>query len=168
MRASNFGSGDPDGIRVAQTGRAGRSDASGKEASPIGCVIPPERILLVDDSPAFLEAVALWLSTVDGIEVVGHASSGREALERVDELEPDLVLMDLVMPEMGGLETMRCLAARPRRPRVILMTIHDDDEYRAAAEAAGVDGFLSKAELAATLPPLIRSFLQPSSAANVG
>ena len=163
MRASNSGSDVRDGTRDEQTGRAGHSDPSGKADSRIGSVIAPARILLVDDSPYFLWVVASWLSTIDEIEVVGHASSGREALEQVDELGPDLVLMDLVMPEMGGLEAMRRLAARPRRPRVILISVHDDEEYRAAADAAGADGFVCKSELKEKLLPLLRSLLiQPT------
>jgi DNA-binding NarL/FixJ family response regulator len=117
------------------------------------------RTLLVDDSPDFLRAITSLLSAVEGIEIVGVASTGREALQRVAELEPDLVLMDLIMPEMDGLEATRRLVARPRPPRVILMTAHDDEEYRAAAGAAGADGFLFKSESGAILLPLIRSLL---------
>lgn len=67
------------------------------------------RILLVDDSLDFLEAVATLMADWPGIELIGCASSGSEALERVPELRPDLVLVDLMMPDMNGLETLRRL-----------------------------------------------------------
>ena len=117
------------------------------------------RILVVDDSPIFLTATATLLARVAGIEVVGTARSGREALQRVPELEPDLVLMDLEMPEMNGLEAARHLAARPHRPRVVTMTAHEDEEYRAAAFEASVDGFLFKSNLAVQLVPLIHALV---------
>jgi two-component system NarL family response regulator len=117
------------------------------------------RILVVDDSPIFLAATAALLDRASGIEVVGTARSGREAIERVPELEPDLVLMDLEMPEMSGLEAARHLAERPHRPRVVTMTAHEDEEYRAAALAAPVDGFVFKSDLGLQLVPLIHALL---------
>jgi DNA-binding NarL/FixJ family response regulator len=127
--------------------------------TPMGGTMRLRRILVVDDSPIFLEAVASLLSAAEGMEVVGTASSGREALERVPELEPDLVLMDLAMPDINGLEAARRLAILPRRPRVIIMTTHKERAYRAAALSAGADGFLHKPDLEAQLLPLIRTLL---------
>jgi len=121
--------------------------------------MPLCRILLVDDSPIFLASVVSLLAEVEGIEVVGTAMSGREALERVAVLEPDLVLMDLRMPEMNGLEAARHLAVLPRRPRVVIMTVHGDKAYRTAALKAGADSFLRKVELEDRLLPLIRTLL---------
>jgi two-component system response regulator AlgR len=121
------------------------------------------RILVVDDNPTFLAAVVSLLPTIEGIEVVGTAGSGREALERMAVLEPDLVLMDLAMPGMNGLEAARHLAALPRRPRVVLMTAHEDKAYRVAALKAGADGFLHKSELEDQLMPLIRTLLAECS-----
>lgn len=115
----------------------------------------PYQVLLVDDSPAFLAAAGALLADCPGVAVAGTASSGREALERARELEPDLVLMDLRMPGMGGLEATRRLGPRPP---VVLMTAYDDEEeYRAAAKAAGAVALLLKFELAPKLPPLIRA-----------
>jgi DNA-binding NarL/FixJ family response regulator len=115
--------------------------------------------LVVEDSPVFLAAVVSLLAAAEGVEVVGTAGSGREALERVPALEPDLVLMDLALPEMHGLEAARHLALRPGRPRVVLMTAHAEKAYRAAALKAGADGFLRKSELEGQLLPLIRALL---------
>ncbi len=83
------------------------------------------RILLVDDSPTFLAAAEGLLAFAEWVKVVGRVSSGREALEQADRLKPDLILMDLSMPEMDGLAATRRLASRPGTPPVILMTVHD-------------------------------------------
>jgi DNA-binding NarL/FixJ family response regulator len=117
------------------------------------------RILLVDNSPTLLRAVEALLTASAGIHVIGSARSGYEALERVREMEPDLVLMDLAMPGMDGLEATRRLAVLPRPPRVIIMTAHVDQEYRQAAAEVGADGFLVKADLGTHLLPLIGALL---------
>ncbi len=117
------------------------------------------RILVVDDNPTFLAAVVSLLPATEGIEIVGTADSGRAALERTAVLEPDLVLMDLAMPGMNGLQAVRHIAVLSRRPRVVLMTAHEDKAYRVAALKAGADGFLHKSELDDQLLPLIRTLL---------
>jgi DNA-binding NarL/FixJ family response regulator len=117
------------------------------------------RILVVDDSEIFLRAVEAILTSSTEIELVGSAHSGMEALERVGQLEPNLVLVDFAMPAMDGLEVTRRLATRPSRPCVIIMTAHDEDEYRQAAIQAGADGFLHKSDLNDQLLPLIRTLL---------
>ncbi len=117
------------------------------------------RILIVDDNPTFLAAVMSLLPPTEGIEVVGTAGSGREALERMAVLKPDLMLMDLAMPEMNGLEAARHLALLPLRPQIVLMTAHEDKAYRVAALKAGADGFLHKSDLEDQLLPLIETLL---------
>jgi CheY-like chemotaxis protein len=139
---------------------AGPEDLATSSASlTAGMTMSPYRILVVDDNPFLLEAVESLLATSDGIEVVATVSSGHEALARTPILEPDLVLMDLSMPGMDGTEATRLLASMPRPPRVVIMTAHDDDAYRAAAEKAGADGFLYKSDLATSLLPLVRALL---------
>jgi two-component system response regulator NreC len=117
--------------------------------------VVPRRVLLVDDNAEFLDCAVNFLNGEPAVEVVGRASSGRGALEQVPLLQPDLVLMDLTMPEMNGLEATRRLKAGPDGPRVILLTLHDIPEYRAAAEEARADGFVAKSELGIQLLPLI-------------
>jgi DNA-binding NarL/FixJ family response regulator len=121
--------------------------------------VRPCRVLIVDDSPFFLEAARCLVTSFPEIVVVGAATSGREALEQAVFLQPDLVLTDLAMPDVDGLEVVRQLARRPRRPRVILMTAYDDPEYRAAAERAGACAFVTKSDLAARLLPLIHALI---------
>jgi DNA-binding NarL/FixJ family response regulator len=117
----------------------------------------PLRILLVDDSVQFLDVVARTLATVPAIEIVGRALSGRDALEQVTQLQPDLVLMDVAMPNMNGLEATRRIKTQADAPHVVILTLHDTPEYRAAAEAVGADNFVSKAEFNAQMLPLIRT-----------
>ncbi len=113
------------------------------------------RVLLVDDSPRFLEALGRFLSFETSVAVVGQALSGLEALEQAMRLGPDLVLLDWAMPHMSGLETARRLKALPNAPYVVMVTLYDSPEFRAAARAAGAEELLSKTDLATHLLPLI-------------
>jgi DNA-binding NarL/FixJ family response regulator len=120
------------------------------------------RTLLVDDNPEFLGAAARFLATDPEIEVVGQALSAQKAIEEVTRLQPDLVLMDVAMPEMNGLVATRHIKERPNPPRVIVLTLHDNDEYRAQARAAGADGYVSKSEFGTQLLPLIHTLYTSS------
>lgn len=113
------------------------------------------RTLLVDDSREFLESVKQFLAGHRRFEIVGEARSGGEALALVDALRPDLALIDLRMPGLNGLEATRCLKARPGAPCIIITTLYDNPEYRAAALAACADGFIAKSELGAQLLTLV-------------
>lgn len=115
----------------------------------------PVRILLVDDSPEFLESAARFLSADSQVEVVGCALSGREALEQVALLQPDLVLMDLALPDMHGLEATRHIKVQAGAPHVVILTLYDNPEYRTAAKAVGADGFVAKSEFGTQLLPLL-------------
>lgn len=120
------------------------------------------RTLLVDDSRQFLRAAEHFLAGVPGVEVVGRASSGRGAVTLTQRLHPDLVLIDLAMPRMNGLDATRLLKAMPACPRVILLTMHDNPEYQAAAAAAGADGLVLKQEFATHLPALLQALSNQS------
>jgi DNA-binding NarL/FixJ family response regulator len=104
----------------------------------------PVRLLVVDDDPLVRSALVLMLGGQPDLVVVGEAGDGREALRRVDELHPTVVLMDIRMPRMSGLEATRALHARPDPPHVIVLTTFDADEHVLGALAAGADGFLLK------------------------
>jgi len=124
---------------------------------------PAIRVLLVDDNPKFLQMTAGFLAIFAGFQVVGAADSGREALAQIEQLRPDLVLLDIAMPGLDGLEVTRRLKKQPAPPRVIILTMHDDLEYQRAAQAAGADGYVVKAEMGVQLLPLIRSLFTPST-----
>ena len=117
----------------------------------------PIRILLVDDSPEFLETATRFLSADARIEIAGRALSGADAIEQVARVHPDLVLMDWGMPGMSGLEATHRIKAGPGAPGVVIVTLHDDIEYRGAAQAAGADGYVTKSEFGQALFPLIHA-----------
>ena len=102
------------------------------------------RVLVVDDDPLVRSALALMLGGEEDIEVVGEAVDGHDGIAQASDLRPDVVLMDIRMPRLDGLEATRQLHARPTPPRVIVLTTFDTDEYVVSALAAGADGFLLK------------------------
>ncbi len=120
----------------------------------------PIRVLLVDDSPEFLDATTRFLVSDSWLEIIGQTLSGQEALERMHSLKPDLVLMDLAMPKMNGLETTRRMKALPDSPRVIILTLYDNTEYRLASEEVHADGFIAKSDLGAQLLMMIHTLFE--------
>ena len=102
------------------------------------------RVLIVDDDPLVRSALALMLGGQADLEVVGEAGDGREGVDLARRLAPDVVLMDIRMPRLNGLDATRELHARPEPPRVIVLTTFDADEHVFGALAAGADGFLLK------------------------
>jgi DNA-binding NarL/FixJ family response regulator len=102
------------------------------------------RVLLVDDDPLVRSALALMLGGQSDIDVVGEAPNGQAGLDLVTELDPDVVLMDIRMPVMDGLEATVALHQRPSPPSVVVLTTFDADDHVVRAVAAGADGFLLK------------------------
>ncbi len=102
------------------------------------------RVVIVDDDALVRSALRLMLGGRSDIEVVGEAADGRLGVALAGELRPDVVLMDVRMPVMDGVAATRELCARPRPPRVIVLTTFDADDYVLGAISAGADGFLLK------------------------
>lgn len=102
------------------------------------------RVLVVDDDPLVRSALTLMLGGASDLDVVGEAGDGRQGVELARTLRPDVVLMDVRMPVLNGLEATRELHARPDPPRVVVLTTFDADEHVLGALAAGADGFLLK------------------------
>lgn len=102
------------------------------------------RILLADDHPVVRDGLVAILSTQPDFEVVGEAGSGAEALGLMAERQPDVILLDLEMPEMDGVETLRRLRAQQATARVIVFTAFDTDERIVTAVQAGAQGYLLK------------------------
>jgi DNA-binding NarL/FixJ family response regulator len=102
------------------------------------------RVLLADDQELVRSGFRLILEMAEGIDVVGEAEDGREAVELAKELKPDVVLMDVRMPDVDGIEATRQLRAANLDARVLVLTTFDLDEYVYAAVQAGASGFLLK------------------------
>ncbi|MBF4160095.1 response regulator [Nocardioides acrostichi] len=105
---------------------------------------PPTRVLVVDDDPLVRSALGLMLGGATDLEIVGEAPDGHAALRCVGDLRPDVVLMDIRMPVLNGLEATRLLHEQASPPRVIVLTTFDADDNVLDAIAAGADGFLLK------------------------
>jgi DNA-binding NarL/FixJ family response regulator len=121
------------------------------------------RVLLVDENDDFLRGLSDWLVSEPGVDVVGVAMSGAEALMLAAALQPDLVLVDAGMHEPNGFELTRRLKALPEPPRVILESFHDNQTVRLEAARVGADGFVGKAAIAGELLPLLEERESPST-----
>ena len=128
------------------------------------------RVLIVDDHTLVRDGIRALLALASDIEVVGEAGNGKEALEKTRQLAPDVVLMDLAMPIMGGLEATRRIRREFTSTKVLALTQYDDSEYVVPVVEAGARGFITKmsafSELASAIQAVYRgdSYLSPSAA----
>ncbi|MDA2978951.1 MAG: response regulator transcription factor [Actinomycetota bacterium] len=107
---------------------------------------PNIRVLIVDDQAPFREASRMVVEMTDGFSVCGEAMSGLEAIELIEELQPDLILMDVQMPGIDGIETTRRIRAMTGAPPVVVMSTHESGDYTESAIAAGAIAFLPKSQ----------------------
>ncbi len=101
-------------------------------------------VLLVDDHAGFINAALRHLRRLEWVNVVGTAANGIEAIAQCEALRPNVVLMDLAMPEMGGLQATRLIKAQDHPPYIVIASHFDDVEHREHAIRAGADAFVSK------------------------
>ena len=131
------------------------------------------KVLLVDDHRILREGLRALLSEQPGLVVVGDASDGEAALAMIAESHPDVVVMDMVMPRMSGLEATALIRKRHPQVRVLILSMYDDDEYVQRVIQAGASGYVLKGVAADDLVLAIRevhrgsSFLQPAIAAKL-
>ena len=129
------------------------------------------RVLLVDDHKVVRAGLKAMLESTGRVDVVGEACSGEEAVRKTGTLEPDIVIMDLSMPGMGGVQATRRIAGLGLGAKVLVLTIHDEDEFLVPALNAGAAGFLNKSvadtDLLGALEALVRghSYLPRRAAA---
>ena len=129
------------------------------------------RVLIVDDHTLVRDGIRALLALVADIEVVGEATNGKEAPGKVRQLAPDVVLMDLAMPVMSGLDATRVIRRQFTGTRVLALTQYDDSEYVIPIIEAGASGFVTKmaafSELASAIQAVYSggSYLSPSAAA---
>ncbi|MFK7834785.1 MAG: response regulator [Sulfitobacter sp.] len=102
------------------------------------------RVVIVDDHPMVAEGIQSILESYDDIEVIATLSNGREVIEQLDSLNPDVVLMDLNMPDMGGLTATEIVLERRPGTRIVILTMHDNPEYISSALSHGAMGYLLK------------------------
>jgi DNA-binding NarL/FixJ family response regulator len=133
----------------------------------------PVRVLIADDHPVVRQGLRTYLETLEDVEVVGEAGDGAEAVELAVRTSPDVVLMDLVMPELGGVEATRRIRAASPAAKVIVLTSFDADEQVFPAIRAGAAGYLLKDVRPAELAEAVRkaslgeALLAPSVAARL-
>jgi DNA-binding NarL/FixJ family response regulator len=137
--------------KMAEVNRTGRTMAMGDAA--------PARILIADEHPIFRDGLKRLLETESGLQVVGEAGNAITALQLVRQLEPDLLLLDLAMPQSGGLDVLRALAAVSRLPRTIVLTESLGQDQLIIALRLGVRGIVLKESTTKSLCESIRLVL---------
>src|SRR5687768_11248868 len=132
----------------------------------------PIRVLLADDHALFRAGIRSLLATIEGVEMVGEASNGQEALRMVSELAPDVVLLDVGLPELNGIEVAERLRNVPAT-RVLILSMFANEEYVLRALRAGAAGYLLKDSTVVELATALRSvasggsYLSPAVSGHV-
>lgn len=124
------------------------------------------KIFIVEDHEIVRESYAMFIDTTDELVVCGEAISGEEALQQIPSCHPDLVLVDLSLPGMSGIEFIKRLNASDAAPPILILTGHDNDAYRQEARQAGARDFIMKHEGPDALLQTIRAIFTEDAAAS--
>ncbi|MFL5805856.1 MAG: response regulator [Roseiflexaceae bacterium] len=133
---------------------------SNSQFSILNSQLPKIRVLVVDDHPVVRQGLIAILRYEPDIEVVGDAADGEQAVRLILELRPDVVLLDLRLPKLDGVEVMRQVRAQTPQMRFLVLTTYDTDEYIVPALAAGARGYLLKDALPDELARAVRATMQ--------
>jgi DNA-binding NarL/FixJ family response regulator len=117
----------------------------------------PIRVVVVDDHQIVRDGLVALLGALDGIEVVATAADGKDAVHVVSETGPDVVIMDIQMPELDGIEATRFITGRQPAPRVVMLTMNEDDDTVLSAIRAGASGYLLKGSSATEVQNAVRA-----------
>ena len=115
------------------------------------------RVVVVDDHQIVRDGLVALLGALDGVEVVGTAADGKDAVHVVADTGPDVVIMDIQMPELDGIEATRFITGRQPAPRVVMLTMNEDDETVLSAIRAGASGYLLKGSSATEVQNAVRA-----------
>ena len=122
------------------------------------------RVVLADDHGVVRAGLRSLLASARDVEVVGEAANGREAVELAERVKPDVLIMDLTMPDMDGSAALKEIAAKRLKCRVIVLTMHDDEDYAVTAIEAGASAFMMKTDAGRDLPDAIRAVARGDTA----
>jgi DNA-binding NarL/FixJ family response regulator len=117
----------------------------------------PVRVVVVDDHQIVRDGLVALLGALDGVEVVGTAADGKDAVHVVADTGPDVVIMDIQMPGLDGIEATRFITGRQPAPRVVMLTMNEDDDTVLSAIRAGASGYLLKGSSAAEVQNAVRA-----------
>lgn len=116
----------------------------------------PVTLMLVDDNPRFLSAASSYLGEIDDLVLVSTLGGGTGAVAKAKELQPDVILVDLAMPDIAGLQLIPMLRKSMPELGIVALTVHDNPQYREAALEAGADAFITKSRILKNLEPTIK------------
>jgi DNA-binding NarL/FixJ family response regulator len=121
------------------------------------------KILLCDDNDNFRQLLTQYIKAMPGVEVVGEAIDGVDVIDKTESLDPDLVLMDLSMPNQSGLDATKTIKEKWPGKSVIILTLYEDSVYKELADEFNADGFIAKSSIKAQLPVMIEELVRSSA-----
>lgn len=119
----------------------------------------PCRVLLVDENDAFLDGLTDWFDGAPEIQIIGRAHTRVEALQRISALTPDVILIDMRLPDGNGFDIVRSIKTNSAHSLVVMMSFHDSDHIRTTARSSGADGCISKADVPENLASCIETLI---------